>query len=136
MEKRIKKENPCGGLFLPYSWFDEGMQSTKEALNQIIFEMGEYLPIKGNSFYDEDIVCFFEKNNLPVARSMKDLQKYREFHRLYKLLLTYKTKAQFLQQWGNTLLVKGTKYKDGIHLKGHGKAMLVILGGFLQSNYR
>ena len=90
------------GLLLSYSWFEDGMQSTREALNQITNEIGGYVPIKANFFNEEDIVYFLKENNLPVATGMKDLQKYREFHRLYKLLLIYKAKTQFYQQWGNT----------------------------------
>ena len=116
------------GLLLSYSWFEDGMQSTREALNQITNEIGGYVPIKANFFNEEDIVYFLKENNLPVATGMKDLQKYREFHRLYKLLLIYKAKTQFYQQWGNTLLINGTQCTNGVLLKGHWQSYVSYSG--------
>ena len=107
------------GLLVSDEWFEEGMLSTTQAINQVANEIGAYIPVKKNCIKEEDIASFFEKYNLPVPKGMGALQQYREIHPLYKLLLAYKTKTQFHQQWGNTLLAKGTQCTKGVLLKGH-----------------
>ena len=107
------------GLELSRDWFNEGLQEQRENLMRIQSEIESYFPNRSSQVDDSLVESFFLEKQLPLAKSFDHLQQYRGLHPLYELLLQQRKNQQFINQWENQLLQRGSPTEDGVVLRGN-----------------
>lgn len=107
------------GIEIANEWFDVGLQEQRANLMRIQSEIESYFPNRSSPVDDSLVESFFLEKQLPLAKSFDHLQQYRGLHPLYELLLQQKKNQQFINQWGDQLLLRGSPIEDGIVLRGN-----------------
>ena len=106
------------GIEIANDWFDVGLLEQRANLVKIQSEIESYFPNRSPPVDELLIESFFLEKQLPQAKSFDHLQQYRRLHPLYGLLLQQKKNQQFINQWGEKLLQRGSPVEGGTILRG------------------
>lgn len=106
------------GIEISNDWFDVGLLEQRANLVKIQSEIESYFPNRSPPVDELLIESFFLEKQLPQAKSFDHLQQYRRLHPLYGLLLQQKKNQQFINQWGEKLLQRGSPVEGGTILRG------------------
>ena len=106
------------GIEIANDWFDVGLLEQRANLEKIQSEIESYFPNRSPPVDELLIESFFLEKQLPQAKSFDHLQQYRRLHPLYGLLLQQKKNQQFINQWGEKLLQRGSPVEGGTILRG------------------
>lgn len=106
------------GLVVSNRWFLEGLVGHQDRLARSSEKICDHFLVENNVVDKQVASNFFKNNKLPEAYSREGFRQYQYLHPIYKLLLSHDKHNQFLNQWGERLVEKGTTVKGGVLLQG------------------
>ena len=123
------------GLTISAAWFTEGLMLLRHQQGEYEQEIRSLVGTKDIFTNDyEPIKLFLQSNDLPFAKSIEDLSKYKNIHPIYPLFAKYKQKNMFINQWGEHLSECDQTIDGNIVLTGHWKSFSSYTGRITARN--
>lgn len=123
------------GLFISDEWFRDGLQERQNQLVAVRNEMNQMIGEAVSDQVDEDrLYQYWKHGELPVAKGMDELIKYRKLHPSFQMMLTYKNHQNYLKMWGQRLLEKGTTVDGGVILQAQWRSFTSYTGRIYARN--
>lgn len=108
------------GLIVSKMWFERGIKEKINRIDEVVAEMNQYIDGSGEHVEQKLLDNFWEKNELPKARTFEEFGNYQKLHPTYSLMLEHKRNSSFVKQWKSNLVNQGTKLSN-VDVRIHGE---------------
>src|SRR5699024_10359437 len=123
------------GLLISGEWFRSGLQEKQNQLVAVRNEINQMIGEAASDQVDENkLHQYWKLRELPIAKGIDELKKYRKLHSSFQMMLTYKNYQNYLKMWRQRLLEKGTTVDGGILLKAQWRSYTSYTGRIYARN--